>query len=62
MSAHEERLAFLEGRVMEQGKQVDNLRDVIAAMDEKMTRQFMWLVGIHMTSFAILLTAVVARS
>jgi hypothetical protein len=33
----------------------------IAALDTKMSRQFMWLVGLQVTTFAAILAAVLAR-
>lgn len=61
MAAGEERLAFLEGRVVEHSRQIDGIRGAIASLDEKVSRQFTWLVGIQVTTLAAIVAALVAR-
>jgi len=89
----DERVAFLEGRVVEHSHMLDGIREAIvhleqrmdrrfelleqrfAAIDQrfvgldqridnldaKVSRQFMWLVGIQMTTLAAIVAALVAR-
>lgn len=61
MTADTERLAFLEGRVVEHSRQIDGIREAIANMDEKMSRQFTWLVGIQVTTLVAIVAALLAQ-
>lgn len=61
MAASEERLAFLEGRVVEHSRQIDGIRGAIESLDEKVSRQFMWLVGFQVTTLAAIVAALVTR-
>lgn len=61
MAAIEERLAFLEGRVVGHTTQIDGIREAIASLDEKVSRQFMWLVGMQVTTLAAIVAALVTR-
>ena len=93
MATLDERVAFLEGRVVEHSHMLDGIREAIvhleqrmdrrfelleqrfAAIDQrfvgldqridnldaKVSRQFMWLVGIQMTTLAAIVAALVAR-
>jgi len=53
----DERVAYLEGRVEEHARSVDGISE---ALEEKMSRQFMWLVGIQVTTLASVLAAFAA--
>lgn len=61
MAADAERLAFLEGRVVEHSRQIDGIREAIDSLDGKVSRQFMWLVGIQVTTLVAIVAALVAR-
>ncbi|HSG00836.1 MAG TPA: hypothetical protein VLA20_06875 [Vicinamibacterales bacterium] len=61
MAAEAERLAFLEGRVVEHSRQIDGIRGAIEGLDTKMSRQFMWLVGIQVTTLVAIVAALVTR-
>ncbi len=97
MAGLEERVAFLEGRVVEHSHMLDGIREAMvhlehrldrrfeqleqrldqrfAAIDQrfagidrridnidaKMSRQFMWLVGIQVTTLVAIVAALVAR-
>jgi hypothetical protein len=61
VTAGAERLAFLEGRVVEHSRQIDGIREAIDSLDSKVSRQFMWLVGIQVTTLAAIVAALVAR-
>jgi len=61
MAAEAERLAFLEGRIVEHSRQIDGIREAIQSLDAKVSRQFMWLVGIQVTTLAAIVAALLAR-
>lgn len=61
VAAEAERLAFLEGRVVEHSRQIDGIRGAIEGLDSKMSRQFMWLVGIQVTTLVAIVAALVTR-
>jgi hypothetical protein len=61
MAAEAERLAFLEGRIVEHSRQIDGIREAIDNLDGKVSRQFMWLVGIQVTTLVAIVAALVAR-
>jgi hypothetical protein len=50
-------LAFLEGRVVEHSRQIDGIREAIDSLDGKVSRQFMWLVGIQVTTLVAIVAA-----
>jgi tetrahydromethanopterin S-methyltransferase subunit B len=67
----EERVAHIEGGVMEQSRTFDDMRQTMRSLeqrmefrfdslDSKMSRQFMWLVGMMMTQLLAILAAMVA--
>ena len=63
MATLDERVAYLEGRVEEHARSVDGISEALAsleALEEKMSRQFMWLVGIQVTTLASVLAAFAA--
>jgi uncharacterized coiled-coil protein SlyX len=75
----EERVAFLEGRVVEQSNTLGGIREAMAslenrldqrfehvdqrfdALDAKLSRQFMWLAGMLLTTLVAVVTALVTR-
>lgn len=61
VAADAEWLAFLEGRVVEHSRQIDGIREAIDSLDGKVSRQFMWLVGIQVTTLVAIVAALVAR-
>jgi len=63
MPAVEERIAHLEGQVGEVSQALVDLRAAIRhleqrfdALEDKMSRQFMWIVGIQMTTLLAIIT------
>jgi hypothetical protein len=46
---------------MEHTRQIDGVRGLVQSLDDKISRQFMWLVGIQVTTFVALLTALSTR-
>lgn len=63
MPAVEERIAHLEGQVTEISQVLVDLRAAIRhlelrfdALEDKMSRQFIWLVGIQVTSLLAMVT------
>jgi uncharacterized coiled-coil protein SlyX len=77
MSSAQERVAHLEGIVSGQSNAIAELRDTMSrlehrmdarftALDDRMSRQFHWIVGIQITSLiatiAAVLGALLARS
>lgn len=75
----EERVAFLEGRVVEQSNTLGGIREAMAslenrldqrfervdqrfdALDAKLSRQFMWLAGMLLTTLIAVVAALVTR-
>ncbi|MBM3819092.1 MAG: hypothetical protein FJW14_08780 [Acidimicrobiia bacterium] len=58
MAAMEQRVAYLEGRVEAHSKTFVDLRDDIRRLDDKISRQFLWLVGLQVTTLVAVLGAV----
>ena len=46
---------------MEHSRQIDGIREAIDSLDGKVSRQFMWLVGIQVTTLVAIVAALVAR-
>ncbi len=61
VAAEAERLAFLEGRIVEHSRQIDGIREAIDSLDGKVSRQFTWLVGIQVTTLVAIVAALVTR-
>jgi len=86
VAALDERVAFLEGRVVEHSHMLDGIREAIVHLEQRMdrrfelieqrfvgidqridnldakvSRQFMWLVGIQVTTLVAIVAALVAR-
>jgi hypothetical protein len=61
VSSMEARMGYVEGRVEEQSNMLQELRGSLRHLDDKMSRQFTWLVGIHITTFAAMLIALFSR-
>lgn len=93
MGTHDERIAYLEGKVEEQSHTFTAIRDSLAALDrridrleqrmdarfeaidrrfetmdhrftaidDKMSRQFLWIVGIQITTLVAVVGAVLSR-
>jgi uncharacterized coiled-coil protein SlyX len=82
----EERVAFLEGRVVEHSRMIDGIRDAMVGLEHRMdrrfealerrfdaidrridgldvriSRQFTWIVGLHVTTLAAVVAALLAR-
>jgi hypothetical protein len=58
MAGMEARMACLEGRVDEHSTMFDDLRNDIRRLDDKMSRQFLWLIGVQITTLVAVLGAV----
>lgn len=70
-----ERVSYLEGKVEEQSQTFVAIRDLLAdinrrvdrvehrldVLDDKMSRQFLWLVGIQITTIVAVVGAVLSR-
>lgn len=55
----EERLALLEGRVMEHAVQINGTREAIARLDDKVSQHFIWIVGIQVTTLLAMVAALI---
>ena len=71
MATIEERVAYLEGQVIEHtqtlidrrfGEFEDRLELRFDRLEEKMSRHFTWLVGIQVTTLVAIVGALLARS
>jgi hypothetical protein len=58
MAGMEQRVAYLEGRVEEHSQMFVDLRNDIRRLDDKISRQFLWLVGLQVTTLVAVLGAV----
>ena len=68
MARAEERVAYLEGQVSELSEGLSDVRSGIRrleermdALDSKMSHQFMWLVGIQVTTLVTVVAALISR-
>ena len=86
VAAIEQRVAFVEGRVVELGRAMTDVRDAIStlerrmderfagvdrrfegierrldAIDHRIANQFLWVVGLQVTTIAAVFTAIFAR-
>jgi len=57
----EARMGYLEGRMEEQSNMLKELRASFRHLDDKITRQFMWTIGIQITTFVAILVAVFSQ-
>jgi hypothetical protein len=55
------RMGYLEGRVEEQSSMLQEFRSSFRHLDDKMSRQFTWLVGIQITTLVAVLVALLSR-
>ena len=62
MGNMESRIGYVEGRVEEHSNVLQELRAAVRQLDDKVSRQFTWLVGILLTTFITLLVAILART
>jgi uncharacterized coiled-coil protein SlyX len=65
----EERVAYLEGQMSEQSHALLEVRDAIRDLDrridtfdDKLSRQFFWLVAIQVTTLVAIVGSLLARS
>ena len=68
MAVLEERVAYLEGQMEQFGRLFSTMREDIvdirqrlARLDDKVSSQFLWLVGVQITTFAITIGALLSR-
>jgi uncharacterized coiled-coil protein SlyX len=72
VTAVDERVAFLEGRVAEHSQRLSDIRETIVHLEQRMdrrfdnldakvSRQFLWLVGLQVTTLVAIVAALVAR-
>ena len=76
MATLEERVAYIEGQMGEQAhlfqairdslatidRRIDRLEHRVDGLDDKMSRQFLWIVGIQITTLVAVVGAVISRS
>ena len=55
------RMGYLEGRVEEQSNMLQEFRVSFRHLDDKISRQFTWLVGIQITTLVAILVALFSR-
>ena len=75
MGTLQERVAYLEGKVDEQtqvcvairdslagiDRRIDRLEHRVDGLDDKLSRQFFWIVGIQITTLVAVVGAVLSR-
>ena len=61
MARVEERVAHLEGQMNELPQGLSEVKGAIRHLDDKMSRQFMWLVGIQVTTLVAVVAALISR-
>jgi hypothetical protein len=72
MESVEERMAYVEGRLEEQGIAMNDMRDAIVRLEDRMdqrfdrledrmSRSFMWQVGIQITTLTAVVVALLSR-
>lgn len=75
MGTLQERVSYLEGKVEEQSQTFSAIRDLLGeinrridrleqrldAIEDRMSRQFLWLVGIQITTLLAVVGAVLSR-
>ena len=57
----EERVAHLEGQVNELSQGLTDVKAAIRHLDDKVSRQFIWLVGIQVTTLVAVVAALISR-
>jgi hypothetical protein len=55
------RMGYLEGRMEEQSQMLQELRSAVRHLDDKMSRQFTWTIGIQITTLVAVLVALISR-
>ena len=55
------RIGYLEGRMEEQSHVLQDLRTAVRHLDDKISRQFTWMVGIQITTLVAVLIALLSR-
>ena len=61
MAKVEERVAHLEGQLIELSQGFSEVKGAIRHLDDKISRQFMWLVGIQSTTLVAMVAALISR-
>ena len=61
MARVEERVAHLEGQMTELSRGLSEVKGAIRHLDDKVSRQFVWLVGIIVTALVAIVGAVLSR-
>jgi hypothetical protein len=54
-------MGYLEGRVEEHSNMLQEQRVAFRHLDDKMSRQFTWMVGIQITTLVAVLVALLSR-
>ena len=69
MPRFDDRVAYMEGQVSELSQALSDVRAAVRhleqrfdALDGKISRQFMWLVGIQVTTLAAIVAALISRA
>jgi hypothetical protein len=55
------RIGYLEGRMEEQSQMLQELRAAVRHLDDTMSRQFTWTIGIQITTLVAVLVALISR-
>lgn len=58
----EPRLGYLEGRVEEHSNMLQEFRAMFRHLDDRMSRQFTWVIGIQITALVAILVALFSRT
>jgi hypothetical protein len=60
MARVEERVAQLEGQVNEHSQGLADVKAAVRHLDDKVSKRFMWLVGIQVATLVAVVTTLVA--
>jgi hypothetical protein len=55
-------MGYLEGRMEEQSQMLQELRAAVRHLDDRMSRQFTWTIGIQITTLVAVLVALISRA
>ncbi|HET9361304.1 MAG TPA: hypothetical protein VFO58_16245 [Vicinamibacterales bacterium] len=56
------RMGYLQGRMEEQSQMLQELRASVRHLDDRMSRQFTWTIGIQITTLVAVLVALISRA
>lgn len=55
-------MGYLQGRMEEQSQMLQELRASVRHLDDRMSRQFTWTIGIQITTLVAVLVALISRA